>query len=292
MPALELHHEVLYNALLAVYTADSNKFSGGSFSKGVRDFVREGDRRTGNLVLPYIEVVIRDERTDSLDRQYVECVATFIIHTNVDQSHSDQDDIASEINRLYHDVSLNSTGTDWKFGRCFVGSMRQLSPNLGPNGKTLRFAVPVKVTGYKTASSGVRQLLGGEGQVTWTEGSGGEDVQAALVEVVGVRVNDTQTLDYRPFGQQWSQPRGLLRGGTVLLRQKIAAGANNAAHIPNGVLAGVVIYADKNNASVNNWAFNARIYRSSWDIAGGEAGGQPQSITYEARIDGKVTETA
>jgi hypothetical protein len=290
--ALELHHEVLFNALAAIWTADSNKLSGGSFSKGVRDFVRAGDRRTGNLVMPYIEVVIEDQRSDSLDRQYVECVATLVIHTNPDQSHTDQDDVASEINRLYHDVSLAATGTDWKFGRCFVGSMRQLGSNTGANGKALRFAVPIKVIGYKVAGSGIRALLGGEGQVTWTEGSSGEDIQAALVEVVDVRVHDTQSIDFRPFGEGWAKPRGLLRGGTLVLRQKVGAGANYAAHIPNGIAASVVVYADKNNSSISKWTFSARIRHTRWGAQGGEAGGQPQTVYYEANIDGAVTETA
>jgi hypothetical protein len=286
--ALELHHEVFFNALKAIWTNDANKFGGGDVVQGARAFVREGDNRTGNQPVPYVEVSIRDDRSDSLDRQYVECVATFTVYTRADLAHSEQDDLASEINRLYHDITLNSTGTDWKFGRCFVGSMRQL-PRVA---NLARFAIPIKSIGYKTASSGVRQLLGCEGQVTWTEGSGGEDIQATLIEVVDVEVSDTESVDFRPLGGGWNKPRGIVRGGRVVFRTKVAAGANNAAHIPNGIAAAVVVYADKNNTSVNKWTFSARIRRTNWNIRGGEGGGQPQGNLYEAAIDGAVTETA
>lgn len=124
MAATESAELAVFKALLAVYTADSDKFGAGSVSQGIRNFSRmqaPGDNLTGN----YILVEAFPQVDDTLDNDYVRVAIRMHIYVNKDVAVADDnsagelDAIMGEIRRLYHRKILADT-SDWGFNRVFI----------------------------------------------------------------------------------------------------------------------------------------------------------------------------
>lgn len=292
MAAIEDRHAVFFSALENVWLGDGNRLGGASVDLGVRAFVREGTFRD-NLPVPYIVVSIQDAKPDSIGQSQVDCRATLTVHTQKNLSLGDefqtgeQNHIAGEIQRLYDDADLSSIGTNWGFGRCFVGPERQLPPL----GDYNRFAVTVRALGYRKNGTNLRQLVGNEASVTWTQGSGGAPIYTAQAEVVGLRIGTDQTFDFRGPGETWAKPEQFTRSGSLLLRVKTSAGSNTGPFMPDGVEASVTVFKDGAATSNGKWAFSCRVFRTDITMTGGSLGGEPQTAVYECRSIGAITET-
>lgn len=283
MPAQQHIHEVLFSALEAIWSADANKLGGGTVDQGARDFIRAQDSRD-NLAVPYVVVTIEDERDDA-GGPYCDCRATFVIHTQSNLAHAEQNAIAGEIQRLYHDVDISATGTDWKFTKVFVGPCRQLPAA----GDLLRFAVTLRTVGYRADGTNIAPLVGTQGSLTWTAGSGGAPVPPVLFEVVGFR-SGTDTFDFRPIGGKWEKPEPMSQSASMIVRTKAGAGVDQGPFIPDGVRASVVLYKNKADLTKGKWEFSAYVTRTDYQQQRGPAGGE-QGATYEVRAWGRVTET-
>lgn len=283
MPAQEHIHEVLFTALRAIWNADSNKLGGGTVTLGAREFVRAQDSQD-NLPVPYVVCAIEDERVDA-GGPYADCRATLVVHTQANLAHAEQNALAGEIQRLYHDIDISSTGTDWKFTKTFVGPCRQLPPL----GDLIRFAVTIRTLGYRVDGTNIAPLVGSQGTLTWTAGSGGAPIPSVLIEVVGFRAS-AETFNVKPPGATWDKWETFGRGGSMLIRTKAGAGTSQGPFIPDGVLASVVLYKNKADLTKGKWEFSARVTRMDYQQQRGPLGGE-QSATYEVRIWGTVTET-
>lgn len=290
MASLQHPHEVFFAALQKVWTDDTDKLGGTIINQGVRAFVREGTFRD-NLPVPYIVVRIEDDRNDSVDATHITCTATLTIVTNRNvslqdevQTRGEQNIIAGEVVRLYDDVDISSTGSDWLFGRAFVGQGRQLPPQ----GEYNRFAIAIRANGYRVGNGNLQQLVGNDAEIRWTASGTGGTVLTIQAEVAAFRVSADATFDYRYPGAKWAKPKPFTWSGTFLLRTKVNEGQDSGPFIPDNTTAEVVVF--KRAGESQSWAFTVMVFRTDITIAAGEMGGTGQTATYECRLVSSVSE--
>lgn len=302
MAAQESADEVLFNALRAVWVGDSNRLGGGTVALGVRSFLREGDP-FDNPPIPFIMVSISCDNDDGTQTKHVDGRAVLTLYTEQNLAHregaagaivsGEQNPIAAECLRLYDNADLSATGTDWKFNRSFVGNMRQIE-SVGIGGRNYnRYTIPIYVTGRKVAAGVLDQLVGGQGSVTWTPGSGGSAMLTNECEIIGSRHSSGESFDIRPRGYKWACPIILSFESSVLLRVKVGKGSTGGPFIPDGIVATITIYKDISDTTHGVWTFGAKVFRTDYTISldGNPGAGSPQTVTYELRSFGVVTQT-
>jgi len=118
----------LFDALYAIYNADSDKLSGGGFDGGVREF-RDDEAEGLTTPVPYILVDIAINETDPIHggttgRQEVTADVRFYITTDKERTIDEQDYIKGAIRTKFHGATL--TGSNWAWSDGQIVGDRQL----------------------------------------------------------------------------------------------------------------------------------------------------------------------
>jgi len=289
MPVSRSAEQAVFDAIVANWTADTEKYGQGTTDLKVRAIVRASpDQDLSRIAEPFVVCDLSYDERGPLGASggHGMVRGRLLLYTRKDRSVVERDEIQQGLMTTLFGVAIDQSSSDWKLDMayCVGGDVRTSDASSGRVVTAYSFQCFVAHVGVE----GV-QLHGRRARLEWTAGSGGVTILFGQVNTFDhgvsrpmVDATDDANPDIELVWPGASKSSWSLRMAVTSAVQGSGTSAN--PRIPDGVLASLKLY--KAGQSGQSWT--EPVYVTSMEHSADRSGGQ--YVTYRLVRSGVTTE--